>query len=145
MPIPILFRNSSGTLEALHVFNHSSQQQEFTIELPFDVAETLFDPHLWLLTKGSIINGKVTGLEEQLAHKLSLYPNPTDSKIILEAVQGLTLQQVLLLSIKGQQLQYHSPEGMTRLELDVKNLPSGTYLLRIKTNQGWTTKRFIRQ
>ena len=141
MPVPILFRDKTGTQEVTKVFQHQSQDQEFSIELPFEVAEVIFDPELWLLTPQATI----TSLEESLAANLKLYPNPTNTKITLEATPGLSLKEIRLLDLQGKQIMAVNAKGKSTFELNLQDLPAATYLLRIQTSQGWTTKRFTKQ
>lgn len=145
MPIPVLFRNSDGSQEKLAVFENNIPDQQFKLELPFEVAEAIFDPERWLLTKGSTVTGGITGLNDELESKLLLYPNPGSSKVILEASADIIMQKALLLDLKGQQIQSFHIGGQKHYELTIKAVPAGTYLLRIQTNKGFATKRFTKQ
>ncbi|AHM59979.1 peptidase M1 membrane alanine aminopeptidase [Flammeovirgaceae bacterium 311] len=141
MPVPVLFRDSSGTQELVKVFDHQEQDQTFTEEIPFKVAEVVFDPELWILTPAA----KVERRGDMLEANLKLYPNPTNTKITLEARQELTINEVRLLDMQGKQLKLQNARGKRSLEISTKGLAAGTYLLRISTNQGLVTKRFTKQ
>ena len=58
LPIPLLFKNASGTQQKLVVANNTSSGQSFTEDLGF-VAETVeIDPDFWLITRNnSIVRG----------------------------------------------------------------------------------------
>jgi aminopeptidase N len=141
MPVPVLFRDSTGSQEVIKVFQHTQQEQEFEAEIPFKVAEVVLDPELWLLTPTPVVENR----DEVVEASLKLYPNPTNTKITLEAGQELTLNEVYLLDMKGQQLKLHNAKGKRKLEISTKALAAGTYILRINTSQGLITKRFTKQ
>ena len=79
-----------------------------------------------------------TGIEQTL--KLRVFPNPTESKIQVltrtEIPLGLNL---LLYSSSGKELMQKSfpvKQQVHSHDLDLRNLPSGIYLLRIEDNDG---------
>ncbi len=79
-----------------------------------------------------------TGIEQSL--KLRVFPNPTESKIQVltrtEIPLGLNL---LLYSSSGKELMQKSfpvKQQVHSHDLDLRNLPSGIYLLRIEDNDG---------
>ncbi|MBW3545869.1 MAG: T9SS type A sorting domain-containing protein [Bacteroidetes bacterium] len=144
MPVPILFRNSDGSQEKLLVFDHTSQNQEFIVDLPFIASEAAFDPERWLLTTASSVRGNITGLEDELQAKIRLYPNPGNGLVHLEASDGLVLQDMLLISTDGKIMGHYHGNGKTTLEFSLKKLAAGTYLLKVNTNKGWTTKRLTK-
>ena len=142
MPVPVLFRNANGSQEKLVVFDHNSQEQIFDVEVPFEVAEVVFDPELWLLTRNPTISRGITGLEDEIARKIKLYPNPSSSRLTINTSGGLTIGEIILLNQQGQQIQKFNARNKDSFEINLKKIPAATYLLRIKTNKGWATKRF---
>ena len=141
MPLPVLLRNADGSQEKLVVLNNTSKEQLFDLEVPFEVAEVIFDPELWILTKNATISRGITGLEDELAKKITLYPNPSNSKITISTTGGITFSEIILLNQQGQQLQKYNALNKSSFEINFKKIPAATYLLRIKTNKGWTTKK----
>ncbi|WP_224998006.1 M1 family aminopeptidase [Cesiribacter sp. SM1] len=141
MPVPVLFRDSTGSQEMIKVFQHSEQEQNFEAEIPFKVAEVVLDPELWLLSPTPVVESQAEVMEASL----KLYPNPTNTKITLEAGQELTFSEVILLDVQGRQLKLHNAKGRRKLEISTKGLATGTYILRINTNQGIVSKRFTKQ
>lgn len=74
------------------------------------------------------------------AATLNLYPNPTCGRLVVPAAVG---QQVQVLDLMGRLLHTSSlpPTG----EIDVQDLPAGTYLLRTILDGQWRTFRFAKQ
>lgn len=75
---------------------------------------------------------------------VSIYPNPTDHYIRIETRAEATISHLRVLNLLGatQMEQKESPKWKT--QLDVSELPKGSYLLEIKVGDHWVTKRFVR-
>ena len=83
----------------------------------------------------------VTGVEES-REMLSLYPNPANDKLFVESSQPIERCEVY--SITGALLKRLDGEA-TRMELSVKSLPAGLYLLKLNTGNQVLTRRFIKE
>ena len=81
---------------------------------------------------------EVTSVSENGEDGLSLYPNPANTLMSVEA-EGL--QQVTIHNVMGQVVmrQQCSEDGIV---LNASDLPSGVYTISVKTAQGTMTKRF---
>lgn len=81
---------------------------------------------------------EVTSVSENGEDGLSLYPNPANTLMSVEA-EGL--QQVTIHNVMGQVVmrQQCSEDGIV---LNTSDLPSGVYTISVKTAQGTMTKRF---
>ena len=81
---------------------------------------------------------EVTSVSENGEDGLSLYPNPANTLMSVEA-EGL--QQVTIHNVMGQVVmrQECSEDGIV---LNTSDLPSGVYTISVKTAQGTMTKRF---
>jgi hypothetical protein len=69
---------------------------------------------------------------------LSIFPNPVHNTIHL---QGINFQTVELLNLHGQVIAVFK-SGLT--QLDVTNVPRGTYLLRVKTKEKVVIHRIVK-
>ena len=77
---------------------------------------------------------------------LSIYPNPTSSKLEIE-LQNIPTErgQISILDIAGQLLNKQSLNQGSKTEIDVSVLPAGIYFLEVKSeNQNWV-KKFVRE
>src|SRR5690606_9792598 len=76
---------------------------------------------------------------EEFEIQASIYPNPTRSqiKIVLEST---TIQSVQLYSLDGIQVMNEKADGKTTI-VDLSNLQTGIYLVKINTNNGSLTKK----
>ena len=97
------------------------------------------------------IQGNVTALELFFGNnpEVKLFPNPSPGNLSIEA--GLLRQpktlELEVINLQGQSLLQKNVNHMTNLELseslDLNTLPEGLYLMRIKTEAGVITKRFV--
>lgn len=72
---------------------------------------------------------------------VSVYPNPSHGNINISS--DIDLEQVQVISINGQIIrQIENPE-FTNHELEIRNLPSGFYLIRLSANDQSVVKKII--
>ena len=80
-----------------------------------------------------------TGIDEQ-TQAISLYPNPTDGKVFIEA-EGL--RQVRVFNLMGQEVLNQSVES-DRFILDLSAQPQGCYFIETTTKQGSNITKTMR-
>ena len=80
-----------------------------------------------------------TGVVEDDASLVIVYPNPTSSIVHVEAEN---LRQISVFNELGQQV-YESPAEGNEFELDLADQEPGIYFIRIETASGITTKRVV--
>src|SRR5690606_34315995 len=83
------------------------------------------------------------GLTDNTApvNQVIIYPNPTNKTLNLYLAEGIQLEEVILYNLQGQKIQ--NLQGKEKI-IDVEHLPSGTYLLKIITNQGTINRQLIK-
>lgn len=88
-------------------------------------------------------------LPELVNAKLKVYPNPMQEQATVEIGLEQSAQQVQLslLNLHGQVLQTQQFDNVQdiRTQLDVSDLPIGTYVLRLLTEQGFKASRLVIQ
>lgn len=88
----------------------------------------------------------LVGLE---AEKVNVFPNPTQDQLNLQFSLDQTAERVDVgvVDIAGKVLARHQYEqvGEAPVQLDVTNLPSGTYFLSIITPEGYRAVKFVKQ
>lgn len=86
---------------------------------------------------------QVVGLEEEKRLEFSVYPNPISSFLQIEFSQQLN-GHLYIYNYQGQLLLDQKFES-SKERLDLENLNSGTYLLKIQSKEGVGVKRFVKQ
>ena len=75
-----------------------------------------------------------------LDNAIMLQPNPADRQVTVSA--PLPLKRVEVYDMAGRLVEAHQPNGTT-LQIDLKAYPTGTYLVKVTTNNGTTTKKLV--
>ena len=81
------------------------------------------------------------GVDDFKQAQIKIYPNPSNSKVFIESQKDI-VKKIKLYSLLGENIQTHSNNLKS---IDVSDLASGIYLLRIFTEQGSTVKKIIKQ
>jgi len=75
--------------------------------------------------------------------KISLFPNPSTNKITIES--ELPIQQIAIYSIQGLLIEEVKVKNTTSFEYHSNNLTDGIYLVKINTNKGSESVKFIKE
>ena len=82
----------------------------------------------------------IAGIENVADDGILLQPNPADRQVTVSA--PLPLHRVEVYDMAGRLVEAHQPNG-TALQIDLKAYTSGTYLVKVTTNNGTTTKKLV--
>lgn len=74
---------------------------------------------------------------------IEVYPNPTSNKINIESTKRL--DQIRVFDISGKMLLNKSINGQSSAVIDLSNLKSGVYLLKLNSDKASITKRIIKK
>ena len=85
------------------------------------------------------------GLNEQLAQKFNLFPNPATNVVNITNSKNMLVNQIIVYDIAGKQLSGQSFNNEAEVQLNVENLASGTYMLHIQTTAGMAVKKLIKK
>ena len=89
----------------------------------------------------NVIDPATVGVEEMLLEQsLNMYPNPANEKVTLSWDASLEVEKVNVFSITGQQVKSIAVSGD---ELEIRDLPSGAYLVRVESATASKTLRLI--
>ncbi len=84
-------------------------------------------------------------VNEQLATKFNLYPNPATNVVNITNVENMQVNQITVYNLAGKQISKQDYNNQAEIQLNVEHLASGTYLLYLQTAQGTTVKQFIKK
>ena len=85
---------------------------------------------------------KTDGIEE-LATSLNIYPNPVSDKLYIET--EVEIEEVVVYDVYGRHQVTETPSRQGNLSVDVSNLNSGVYFVKVVTENGEVVKRFIKK
>ncbi len=99
-------------------------------------------------SNGGLISFKVgsrgisTNINDQLAGKLILYPNPAKHYLYIRNIELMTLEEISVINLLGQKVLNHSNVS-TSNGIDVSKLKNGIYFLQIKKGNQFILHKFI--
>lgn len=94
-------------------------------------------------TNSGSSNTEINDTERQTTSDVNLFPNPTSNKCTIESNNLEKVLEVNVFNLTGNQLLLIFNET-TRLDLDTDSLKSGTYILKIRTENGMFSKQLIK-
>jgi len=83
------------------------------------------------------------GVTEVGAGKIYLYPNPVTEQLMVVSEQRTASYEIQ--NMLGQTILRKTQDTRRKTEIDVSNLPQGMYLLRMRTKEGWSIGKFVKQ
>jgi len=115
------------------------------------------DDVAWASANWTIANGDIdptatfsencsTGVNEQSASSFTISPNPASNELFLDiaSLSRNSQVEVKLYDLTGK-LMYQSLVMDDKTYMDISDFASGTYLVKLETDQSVTTKKFIKQ
>jgi hypothetical protein len=142
--------NIAGNLNSYTDLTPPSENVYYQIEMVLDYAcnPEVAKPILksakaennYASTKSNIVYSANTtsNVNDILIDEGIVYPNPVDNTLYIQGLSGAA--QFEIYSTQGILLN----NGIFKSTIDVSNLQSGLYHLRIKTTKGWRTHKFIK-
>lgn len=121
-----------GHVDSLHFILSSSDVSSFGFNTP---AYFCIDDVLMSIESGSS--------EQLAADVVTIFPNPTIRELSIHWKENETAEAYIF-SANGQLVQ-KSPIVFGQQTLDVQALPSGSYFLKIQSEEGWISKRFVKE
>lgn len=108
--------------------------------VPADIADALFynSDHLPVYMEMTI--SYPVGVQEVEEAVSSYYI--LDGQIYLQLKEGVSVNEVSMYNLSGQQLQHHFSGDIS---YDISGLPVGVYLLNVKSSVGVSTVKFVKQ
>lgn len=84
-------------------------------------------------------------VNQQLAAKFNLYPNPATTKVNITNSENMLVNQITVYDIAGKQLGVQTFNNEGEIQLNIENLANGTYLLHIQTTEGTVVKKLVKK
>ena len=86
----------------------------------------------------------ITGIEDKFANNVSIYPNPVKDRLYIETESEIEDIVVFNIYGKSQNLRISESQNLS-ISIDVSNLNSGVYFVKINTANGNIVKRFVKE
>ena len=80
---------------------------------------------------------------EEVTSSINMYPNPVNDKLYIEA--EMEVEEVIVYDIYGRPQDHKTTRLQGNLVVDVANLNSGIYFVKVVTENGETVRRFVKK
>lgn len=137
MPVPVRVFGSGGQQQDL-VLDNTSNGQVIVANVPFTVTGITFDPKKELISSG---NSATMAVDDFDIASVKLYPNPVADKLSLEMPADVTVRRMSVFNTIGQEV-FSSSQNTKVWELT--SIAAGAYLIRVETEKGVATLKFLK-
>jgi len=139
MPVPIRVYNAGKTDSTDFRLVNTTNNQEFSVEVGFPVAQLKIDPDYWLVSKTeSVVNAKF----ESFSDKIKVYPNPFTESFSIFLPIGQELVSIQLLFADGAVVKECTGNQTI---LNCTGIAPGIYILHVKTSGGSLSRKILKQ
>lgn len=134
--------NIVDNIEQVYIENPIAGQQ-YTITVS-NKGNLLRDQNYAFIVTGA--DAKLATNEVDLNKSVSIYPNPVVDKLNLQISDKLTNATVRVFNPMGQVIYQNDYKSLTNIQnIDFKSIPSGIYMVYIKSDEGTITKKVIKK
>ncbi|MCK4664708.1 MAG: T9SS type A sorting domain-containing protein [Bacteroidales bacterium] len=141
MHIPLKLCGSDA--DTVFVFHHLSSGQEFSVNPGFSVQSIQFDPENNIITKAPEIIYSIPDINIEAG--LKLIPNPVDDLLKIKFEKKIDLKEISLFDFNGNIVKvekYFFPDN--EYILDLNNLSSGTYIIKLEFENKVIVKKIVK-
>lgn len=139
MKVPILFEGEGQSI--LKVFDNTEDAQHFVFPADFNIENITFDPDLWLVAEHSFTVD--TKSLELASDGVKINPNPTSNLINIEMENdGIDFSSANIYNDSGSLIMNQAYSYGQ--QIDVSDLPKGTYWLELRGAEQYAIKAFVK-
>lgn len=141
LKVPLLFKNNSQ--EILSTFMNTENEQAFTFNPGFVINEVIFDPNYDIIAPHPA-DIKLSVEDETFENSISIFPNPSKHQLTITATQGVFIKKYDIIDASGKQILNSEIKNSNRVDVDITDFNLGVFYIRIKTNQSFVVKTFVK-
>lgn len=148
---PLLNNNPNGKF----VFTHNWGEDSTSSNVLYDkVAGAWYDGSRWCIYNEDqtnftqnlmfnlVIDTTTMGVEDIEASQTTIYPNPVVNDVHITSKN--TIEEIRIYNMTGEEVLKNNSNA-TAVQLNVSKLPSGVYVVVIKTSKGVETKKLVKK
>ena len=139
-PVKIEYKLVGENQDSIVLIDHNNAEQELLLDVGFKVTSVVFDPNVWLLAKGVVLEGDHVDLSS-----VSLYPNPSENTISVY-VKDYKLDKIEVLDLQGRVLLESEVLEQKNVvsSFYIKSLANGMYLMRVTSGNESVVLKFVK-
>ena len=139
LPVPILF--SGLETDSLLFFYNTQNNEEFTVDVDFNIEQVSFDPNSDLVALGEI-----NFIKDSLTNSLvNVYPNPVNENINVFVPNGYGITGIDFYNTEGKLIeQFNYKESIPQnVVINISDFSKGRYILKILIGSEYVIKKLI--
>lgn len=138
MPVELLLKSKKGNSTRV-TLNHTHKGQQFNVPISFQVDSILFDPDQNILSNNNYV------IKSKELDQFYLFPNPASDILHLALKHpDAVISKIEIFSVSGNQvLLIDKVQVIRSTSISTQTLRPGTYFIRIESNRGTKTNRFV--
>ncbi len=143
MPIPVYVAGEGQ--DSLLRLEHSFDGQVFEVALPFSVSSVVFDPDIWLISAGNVVEEGIVnalGAEHLSDFGLRLSPNPLSDALRISLAEGHRLASVRVFDASGHLLAAVQPQAVS-CTINTASWPAGSYVVLVEAEDGTNLREMV--
>jgi hypothetical protein len=84
------------------------------------------------------------GINETLAAKFSVFPNPASNVITITAAENILVTGVTIADMNGRTVKSFQFDGVANADLNISDMASGVYMMTVASDKGTMTRKIVK-
>lgn len=135
-----LYRNNSF-LADVNATTYTDNNVSYDVEYCYTLRSVYNETSISSFSQEACALIKGTGVNEETANELSIYPNPVENRLFINTNENINT--INIYNVVG--INVYSEEKFSSNSIDVSNLNNGIYIIKINTAQGDIVRRFVKE
>ena len=138
--------------ELVDVPNELNTGNYRTVSLEEYIGETVYiafrnigtDQYVMLLDNITVTADGTAGVNNILASKFSVYPNPANNVINLSNAENILISGVVISDLNGRTVKNVAFDGVASAQINIADLSAGMYMMTVSSDKGTMTKKIVK-
>jgi len=106
---------------------------------------TSADHYMFMVDDISVTTAAL-GVNDVLASKFALYPNPADSQVTVSFKDNIAVNEIKITDLNGRVVKTSNYTGaLNSVQLNISDLSAGVYMMNINSDQGTAVKKIVKK
>src|SRR5690606_38903337 len=93
----------------------------------------------------SAVNTVPLNIQEWISSKFNVFPNPVNDVVTITNNENIGIEEIVVYDMDGKRVKEQKCKNESEIQLNIKDLASGVYMLHIKTKEGVTVKKIVKK
>lgn len=117
----------------------NANENVFIVFRHYDITDQFF-----IALDDVVVTEGVAGVENHLTSALSVYPNPANNVVTISNNENILMNNVTVTDLNGRTVKSISFAGVSEAQVNVSDLASGVYMMKISSDKGSVTKKIMK-